>query len=142
MQMLFHRLDTLVQVEDCKEKNVEILQASQQLVRALRGGRATCCKSAKDRTSMSTTLENSQILCGLHGPIQDHSLDTKATRSIDDDRKCVHWVANVLREHGVRLMNAKKNQGKKQFAFNSIQRTQLPKFYRPPRMTTGKSVQS
>ena len=45
-----------------REKVVEILIRSADLARAMGGGRVTSCKSAKDRTAMSVTLELARVL--------------------------------------------------------------------------------
>ena len=55
-----------------KSKNIEFLITVEQLVHWLRGGRLTSCKSGKDRTSMSVTLEECSLLRTMH------HLDNKA----------------------------------------------------------------
>ena len=49
-----------------KSKNIEFLVALQQLIHWIRGGRLTSCKSGKDRTSMSVTLEECCVLRNNH----------------------------------------------------------------------------
>jgi len=131
-QQLFGDLETVVKNENPRSKNVEIIQAAQRLTRSLKGGRGICCKSAKDRTSMSMTLEQAQLLFNNEAETRIEEKDKSAARLSIEDRTAL-YTANVLREFGIRIMNAKKNIGKKKFAFNSIQRKRLPKQYRPPR---------
>lgn len=50
--------------ESRSEKNIALLQQAAALGRFLGAGRITICKSAKDRTSMSVTLEQSRLLQG------------------------------------------------------------------------------
>ena len=78
-----------------KEKNVEILPFSADLVRKLNGGRMTSCKSAKDRTSMSITWEQARWL-HLHAKLP---------------KQLIFSVANHLRTNGSRKENAFKNIG-------------------------------
>lgn len=138
-RQLFNDFDTVVQHESPRKKNVEIIQCAQRVTRALRGGRGICCKSAKDRTSMSLTLEQAQLLFHNEAETRIEEFDKSSAKLNIEDRTSLS-VANITREYGVRIMNSKKNVGKKKFAFNSIQRKRLPKLYRPPRavMVTGK----
>jgi len=102
------------------EKNYEILTSSADLVRWLGGIRICSCKSAKDRTAMSLTLEEARLLFELHHV---------ATQPMD--------LANIMREHGTRLVNVNKNTGVPKYAFNMAQRKLLPEQYRPPTNVIG-----
>lgn len=123
-----HDLEDLMrQVEDSVAatgggKNVNVLQLTAQLCRALGGGRVVMCKSAKDRTGMAVTLEQAQLLR------QHHGLDFVE----------VPRVASLLRLHGTRPENALKNIGERMFAFNALQRRLLPVQYRPPSHVAGR----
>ena len=79
------------------QKSCDVLMTSANLVRFMGGSRATCCKSAKDRTSMSVTHEQARCLVGLEST----------------DKSLLLNIANVFREFGVRIGNARKNVGKK-----------------------------
>jgi hypothetical protein len=107
-------------------KRPRILQLAGDVVRQLRGSRITCCKSGKDRTSMSVCLEEARILQQNHG--------LRASRTLA--------VANFLREHGVRRTVCRKNIGKPVYAFNAFQSALLPREYKPPSSTlaTGGGV--
>ncbi|KAH7492039.1 hypothetical protein KRP22_002385 [Phytophthora ramorum] len=104
-----------------KTKRTEILKRSSDLCRELGGGRVTVCKSAKDRTAMSVTLEQVRIL-QRHHDLPEHRVPA---------------TVSVMRSHGVRIENALKNTGKRQFAFNKLQRSLLPEDYRCPDQVGG-----
>lgn len=108
-----------------KEKLVDLLTIPSDVCRKMGGGRITCCKSAKDRTSMSVTYEQVRILQERH--------------HLSDDLK---ESADALRSTGIRRMNARKNIGKNKFAFNNFQRKLLPYMYKPPTNTIGGGVQT
>ena len=132
-------LAALVKAEDPHLKNCQILEAAECCVRLLKGGRGTNCKSAKDRTSMSVTLEQSRLIYYNHIKPNVPVRPDKTTKFLNDEDRAVLWMANEQRKHGVRIQNSKKNQGKMKFAFNKFQRGQLPKMYRPPRECIGKA---
>ena len=121
-----------IQYAKSNEKNFQILVGSSDLILDLGGGRITCCKSGKDRTAMSITLEQARILrdkyrVGVGG---------------EDEVKKYMLTVDMMRRHGVRIANARKNTGKALFAFNLFQRQMLPELYRPPASTCNKNVES
>tara|TARA_B110000008_G_C16497803_1_gene374858 strand:- start:224 stop:448 length:225 start_codon:yes stop_codon:yes gene_type:complete len=73
---------------------------------------------------MSVTHEEARCVVGLES----------------SQKKLILSIANVLREFGVRIGNARKNVGKKKFAFNQLQQKFLPTEYKPPMCVAGNAV--
>jgi len=107
-----------------RAKRPRLLQLAGDIVRALGGGRVTCCKSGKDRTAMSVTLEIARILARRHGLPKARVLETAA----------------LLREWGVRRDVCRKCIGKPRFAFNRLQQGFLPEEYQPPAGSIAQSA--
>ena len=105
-------------------KHVTILTTFAFLCRNLCGTVGILCKSGKDRTGMSSTLELVRSL-------------TEEVVLIQPD-----LAVQALRETGGRRMNVWANTGQSMFAFNSLQRSYLPACYRPPAHTYSANVAS
>lgn len=113
-----------------RAKNVRILQLTEQIAYDLNAIRFTNCKSGKDRTSMSCTLECVRKAGQLFSFNEiSHS-------------KLFQQMLDTLRSEGVRRSNTTKNIGIAKYAFNPLRVMILPKLYQPPSGTYGKNVQT
>jgi len=108
------------------DKNLDVIILSERLVRLLRGGRITSCKSGKDRTSMAVTAEHARILHEAHG-----LPEAEAAELMDE-----------MRASGVRWLNMRKNMPSGHYAFNWFQQRLLPSGYRAPKGTWGGGTQT
>ena len=108
------------------DKSLHLLFLLSDVVRSLSGSRVVCCKSAKDRTSMSVTLEQTRQL------VEEHGLNERE----------VNIALNLMRLEGVRRMNVMKNTGQFAYAFNKLQRSMLPGLFRPPELACSSAADS
>lgn len=107
-----------------EKKDIKIHELASKIVRELNGVRFVQCKSAKDRTSMACSLEQTRILVAEHGLQMG---DFKQT-------------LDAIRRDGVGLVRCYKNVAKYCYAFNSLQLATFPVEYKPPKGTYGAAM--
>lgn len=165
IEPLMAQLYDAVAAEAAKpEKSVNLLLLSSQVARRLGGARTTSCKSAKDRTSVFTTLEvateavegrmvphgiaQSTTTAGAasaqnanhhhHTTGNNHGNAASDSLNPDEEHAVIMKVANELRgENGVRLGNCEDNVGRPKYSFNGLQVQALPPDLRPPAHTAS-----
>ncbi|KAG7171447.1 Inositol polyphosphate-4-phosphatase type I A-like [Homarus americanus] len=113
-----------VEVMSQRSKNPNVLYLAAQCCRAMAGLRFTSCKSGKDRTGMSATLEQANILAAEYD-----LAETEFQRAL-----------NCMRSEGTRLENCQKNIGSRKYAFSAIHLAMFPQQYRPPSGTYGSKI--
>jgi hypothetical protein len=121
LRQQLHCLTAAVRETKVSVKNIKILLLAQVLCRGLNGGRVTMCKSGKDRTAMSVTLEQARLLVSQHGV----------------PAVAVGALVEAFRRDGVRRDCVLKNVGVTCYAFNRLQRALLPRELQAPEVTCG-----
>ena len=121
LRQQLHALTSSIQEAKKSVKNVEILLLAQVICRGLNAGRITMCKSGKDRTAMSVTLEQARLLLARHSVIPEAQ----------------EVLTDTFRSEGVRRDCVMKNVGSTFYAFNRLQRALLPKVLQSPESTCG-----
>jgi len=112
-------------IEPEVSKEIRILESAGEIVHCMGGARVVCCKSAKDRTSMSVTWSQTKHL------ISEHNINPEASSRL----------LELMRVYGVRRSNVILNTGAPYYAFNALQRNCLPEVFVPPTSScSGKSV--
>lgn len=118
VKKLLKNLET--ELKSFKSKNIKILELANEIIRHLNGIKVTCCKSAKDRTGMSVTLEEVRYtfkFLNLQKDMHSHLFQT---------------MLDTLRRDGTRIENVQKNIGAKKYAFNYLCLLTFPMEFRPP----------
>ena len=91
------------------QKHAALLLMTQQYTVQCGAGRVTHCKSGKDRTGMSASLEQLVAI--------EHALDRAECKLALPRQE----VLDMMRRHGVRRENVRLNTGTDRFAFNALQ---------------------
>ncbi|UXI17127.1 Acyl-coenzyme A thioesterase 13 [Sarcoptes scabiei] len=108
------------EIKKVKAKNIRILELVGKVTKLINGTTITCCKSAKDRTSVSITLDEVRFAfetLGLNQEIHSHLFQT---------------ALDKLRTNGTRMENVFKNVGQRKYAFNYLFLLTFPAEMRPP----------
>lgn len=125
-------------MKSSKSKNIQKLYFAGQIVHLLNGIKMTCCKSAKDRTGMSITLEEVRFCFesfGIEKYVEQRELFQVM---LDTLRRYAKYNPSLSNDdiynprNGTRMENVYKNIGVKQYAFSYIQLLTFPSHYRPP----------
>eukprot|EP00462_Mataza_sp_D1_P013851 CAMPEP_0175160782 /NCGR_PEP_ID=MMETSP0087-20121206/24223_1 /TAXON_ID=136419 /ORGANISM="Unknown Unknown, Strain D1" /LENGTH=1338 /DNA_ID=CAMNT_0016449089 /DNA_START=51 /DNA_END=4067 /DNA_ORIENTATION=- len=133
-------------VDDSKDRydnnDLSVLSLTNALVRKIGGSRIVCCKSAKDRTSMSTTLQQVQHLVDIHQVKYSGRESRGVDSSVNAEDSSKKNLLNFLRTYGLRRDNVIMNTGKPYFAFNATQTKFLPRDFKPPPSTCSNKTAS
>lgn len=124
LDRMIDQLATAVNRSDgVNTKELNVLTTAASFCRALGFARVTHCKSGKDRTSMSVTLEQCAVV--------EQELLQKGNFALDEATPS-EQLRNVMRTHGVRREGVRCNTSMDIYAFNPMQRSTLPAELQPP----------
>ncbi|XP_061921751.1 type II inositol 3,4-bisphosphate 4-phosphatase-like isoform X2 [Entelurus aequoreus] len=130
VQSLWDLLASLSQsVEAQRRKNVEVLWLAASVCRQVSGVRLTSCKSAKDRTAMSVTLEQCMLLRDKHALSQHHFC-----AALDQMRRChLSWgqMLGCYAKSGLTLFGLESGEKPSDQQKSNFPRCFAPKGTRP-----------